>query len=123
MLWNRHCGLVLAPKDWFTIVIKAVSIHPFVTSRNSRKLESLRRSVALAISTKNALTETMSGLYKAEVTRCRGPWKNIEEVEYAMLEWVNCFNNRRLLESIGNVPPAKHEMMYYEPLEESSEAT
>ena len=68
----------------------------------------------------NALAETINGLYKTEVIRRRGPWKNIEEVEYATLEWVDWFNNRRLLEPIGNVPPAEYEMMYYRQLEESA---
>ena len=53
----------------------------------------------------NALAETINGLYKTEVIRRRGPWKNIDEVEYATLEWVDWFNNRRLLEPIGNEPP------------------
>jgi transposase InsO family protein len=70
----------------------------------------------------NALAETINGLYKTEVIRRRGPWKNIDEVEYATLEWVDWFNNRRLLEPIGNVPPAEYEMMYYRQLEESSKA-
>jgi len=70
----------------------------------------------------NALAETINGLYKTEVIRRRGPWKNIEQVEYATLEWVDWFNNRRLLEPIGNVPPAEYEMMYYRQLEESSKA-
>ena len=58
----------------------------------------------------NALAETSFGLYKTEVIHHRGPWKNIEAVEYATLEWVDWFNNRRLLEPIGNVPPAEFEM-------------
>ena len=70
----------------------------------------------------NALAETINGLYKTEVIRHRGPWKTMEEVEYATLEWVDWFNNRRLLEPIGNVPPAEYEMRYYEQLEESSMA-
>ena len=68
----------------------------------------------------NALAETINGLYKTEVIRRRGPWENIEEVEYATLEWVDWFNNRRLLEPIGDVPPAEYEMMYYRQLEESA---
>jgi transposase InsO family protein len=57
----------------------------------------------------NALAETINGLYKTEVIRRRDPWKNIEAAEYATLEWVDWFNNRRLLEPIGNVPPAEYE--------------
>jgi transposase InsO family protein len=61
----------------------------------------------------NALAETINGLYKTEVIRRRGPWRSIEAVEYATLEWVDWFNNRRLLEPIGDVPPAEYEQEYY----------
>jgi len=62
----------------------------------------------------NALAETIFGLFKAEVIRRSGPWRSIEEVEFATLEWVDWFNHRRLLEPIGDVPPAEFEAMYYE---------
>ena len=68
----------------------------------------------------NALAETINGLYKTEVIRRRGPWKTNEEVEYATLEWVDWFNNRRLLEPIGNIPPVEFEKQYYEKIEESA---
>ena len=61
----------------------------------------------------NALAETINGLYKAEVIHRRGPWRNFEAVEYATLEWVDWFNHRRLLEPIGNIPPAEAEELYY----------
>jgi transposase InsO family protein len=61
----------------------------------------------------NALAETINGLYKTEVIRRRGPWRNLEAVEFATLEWVDWFNNRRLLESIGGIPPAEAEARYY----------
>ncbi len=70
----------------------------------------------------NALAESIIGLYKTEVIRARGPWKNIEEVEYATLEWVDWSNNKRLLEPIGNIPPAELEKAYYEQLESQAEA-
>ena len=57
----------------------------------------------------NALAETINGLYKAEVIHRRGPWRSFEAVEFATLEWVDWFNNRRLLEPIGNIPPAEAE--------------
>ena len=60
----------------------------------------------------NALAETIIGLFKTEVIHHRGPWRSVDAVEYATLEWVDWFNNRRLLESIGNVPPAELEMQY-----------
>jgi putative transposase len=68
----------------------------------------------------NALAETIIGLYKAEVIYHRGPWRNLEAVEYATLEWVDWFNNRRLLEPIGNVPPAELEMKYLQQQGESA---
>jgi putative transposase len=55
----------------------------------------------------NALAETIIGLFKAEVIHRRGPWRSAETVEFATLEWVDWFNNRRLLEPIGNIPPAE----------------
>ena len=62
----------------------------------------------------NALAETIIGLYKTEVIHHCGPWRHIDAVEYATLEWVDWFNNRRLLEPIGNVPPAELEASYYQ---------
>jgi putative transposase len=61
----------------------------------------------------NALAETINGLYKAEVIHRRGPWRSFEAVEFATLEWVDWFNHRRLLEPIGNIPPAEAEARYY----------
>ena len=61
----------------------------------------------------NALAETINGLYKAEVIHKRGPWRSFEAVEFATLEWVDWFNRRRLLEPIGNIPPAEAEENYY----------
>jgi putative transposase len=61
----------------------------------------------------NALAETIIGLYKTELIRRRGPWKGIDDVEYATLEWVDWFNHRRLLEPIGYVPPAEFEAAYW----------
>ena len=55
----------------------------------------------------------MIGLYKTEVIRHEGPWRGLEEVEFATLEWVDWFNHRRLFEPIGHVPPAEFEEEYY----------
>jgi putative transposase len=70
----------------------------------------------------NALAETINGLFKAEVIHRRGPWRSLEAVEFATLEWVNWFNHRRLLEPIGNIPPAEAEARYYEQRETLSVA-
>jgi transposase InsO family protein len=61
----------------------------------------------------NALAESVIGLFKTEVVRRRGPWRGIDDVEYATLEWVDWFNNRRLLEPNGWLPPAEYEDVYY----------
>lgn len=65
----------------------------------------------------NALAETINGLCKAEVIHRRGPWRGFEAVEYATLEWVDWFNNRRLLELIGSIPPAETEANFHAALE------
>ena len=70
----------------------------------------------------NALAETINGLFKAEVIHRRGPWRSFDAVEYATLEWVDWFNNRRLLEPIGNIPPAEAEAKFYAALEGSDMA-
>jgi putative transposase len=61
----------------------------------------------------NALAETIIGLYKTELIRRRGPWKGLDQVEYATLEWVDWFNHRRLLEPIGHLPPAELEAAFH----------
>ena len=62
----------------------------------------------------NALAETVIGLFKTEVIQRRGPWRNLEMVELAVLAWVHWFNTGRLLEALGYVPPAEYEAQYYE---------
>ncbi len=61
----------------------------------------------------NALAETIIGLYKTELIHQQGPWRGLDAVEYATLEWIDWFNNRRLLEPIGHVPPVEREQEYY----------
>jgi transposase InsO family protein len=61
----------------------------------------------------NALAESVIGLYKTEVIRRRRPWRSVEAVELATLEWVAWFNRERLLEPLGYVPPAEYEDAYY----------
>ena len=62
----------------------------------------------------NALAETIIGLYKTEVIHHLGPWRGATDVEIATLEWVHWFDNQRLLEPIGHIPPAEFEQMYYQ---------
>ena len=61
----------------------------------------------------NALAETVNGLFKTEVIRRRGPWRNLEMVEHATLDWVHWFNTKRLLAPIGNMPPVEYERLYF----------
>ena len=63
----------------------------------------------------NALAESVIGLFKTEVIRARGPWRGIEAVEFATLEWVDWLNNRRLLEPLGYVPAAEDEAAHHHP--------
>lgn len=62
----------------------------------------------------NALAESINSLFKAEVIHKDGPWKGVEDVEYATLNWVDWFNHRRILQPIGDIPPAEYEMLYHE---------
>ena len=79
-------------------------------SANSGGYPSIMRDASVGI---QPLAETINGLYKAEVIHRRGPWRSFEAVEYATLEWVDWFNHRRLLEPIGNIPPAEAKDQYY----------
>ena len=62
----------------------------------------------------NALAETIIGLYKTEVIHQEGPWRDADHVEFETLDWVDWFNNQRLLEPIGYIPPAEFEELYYQ---------
>jgi len=61
----------------------------------------------------NALAETVIGLFKTEEIYRRGPWKGLEDVEFATLEWVAWYNGRRLSAPLGYVPPDEFERAYY----------
>jgi transposase InsO family protein len=71
----------------------------------------------------NALAESVIGLFKTEVIQRTGPWRHLEAVEFATLDWVDWFNMRRLLEPIGYVPPAEYEARYYEQLARRADVT
>ena len=78
--------------------------------------------VSVGDSCDNTPAETINGLFKAEIIHRRGPWRSFDAVEYATLEWVDWFNNLRLLEPIGNIPPAEAETHFYAALERSEMA-
>jgi len=61
----------------------------------------------------NALAETINGLYKTELVHNLGPWKSIQALELATLNWVHWYNHERLMGTIGYVPPAEYENLYY----------
>ena len=61
----------------------------------------------------NAMAESINALYKAEVIHKDGPWRGPDDVELTTLAWVDWFNNQRILEPIGDMPPAEYEMLYY----------
>jgi len=65
----------------------------------------------------NALAETIIGLYKTELIYPQGPWRSMEDIEFATLEWFWWFNNHRLLETLGNIPPAEYEETHYRQLQ------
>jgi transposase InsO family protein len=91
----------------YTERLAAAGIEPSVGSRGD--------------SYDNAMAETIIGLFKTEVIRRLGPWRNIDQVEMETLIWVDWFNNRRLLEPIGNIPPAEYEGLYFQSQESPAE--
>lgn len=96
----------------------------YVSIRYTERLAEagIEPSVGSVGSYDNALAESINAHYKAEVIHRRGPWRTVEAVEFATLEWVDWFNNRRLLEPIGNIPPAEAEANYYAALEHAAMA-
>ncbi len=87
-----------------------------------RLIASASPNGAVGDSYDNALAETINGLNKAEVIHRRGPWQSFEAVEFTTPEWVYWFNNRRLLEPIGNIPPAEAEQRYNANLDDTAMA-
>ena len=93
------------------------SSTPSVSPKRGSSLRSAARRLY-----DNALAETINGLYKAEVIHRRGPRRNFEAIEFATLEWVDWFNNRRLLEPIGFIPPTEAEERYFTMLNDTAMA-
>jgi transposase InsO family protein len=121
---SMHAELVLDALEqalWSRSGTKGVVHHSdrgsqYLSIRYSERLAEVKAQPSVGSvgdSYDNALAETVIGLYKTEVIHRRGPWRHLEAVEYATLEWVDWFNHRRLLEPIGNVPPAEFETSYY----------
>lgn len=85
----------------------------YLSIRYSERLVEAGLERSVGDSYDNALAETINGLYKTEVVH-RKSWRNRSELELATLQWVHWFNHSRLLSSIGNIPPAEAEMIYYQ---------
>jgi len=120
MPWSRLCTTA-APFIAAGSSITAIESAQYVSIKYTERLADagIEPSVgSVGDSYDNALAETINGLYKAEVIHRRGPWRSFEAVEFATLEWVDWFNNRRLMEPIGNIPPAEAEERYYAMLDE-----
>ena len=120
MHWSRRCTTPARPRAAASSTTATAACNTCRSRYTERLAEAgIEPSVgSVGDSYDNALAETINGLYKTEVIRRRGPWRNLEAVEFATLEWVDWFNNRRLLEPIGNIPPAEAEARYYAQLEE-----
>jgi transposase InsO family protein len=104
--------------DWSIIPTEVLSTSAFDTPSASprRGVEPFVGSVGDSYD--DALAETINRLYKAEVIHRRGPRRSFEGVEFATLTWMDWFNKRRLLEPIGNIPPAEAEERHYASLDE-----
>jgi hypothetical protein len=117
---DRRFRTLIATSN-FRVLRRPFESAQYVSIKYTERLAEagIERSVgSVGDSYDNALAETINGLYKAEVIHRRGPWRNFEAVEFATLEWVDWFNNRRLLEPIGNIPPAEAEARYDAMLEQ-----
>jgi transposase InsO family protein len=111
--WSKRCGRASGIKG---VVHHSDRGSQYLSIRYPERLADAEAEPSVGSvgdSYDNALAETIIGLYKTELIHRRGPWRHLEAVEYATLEWVDWFNHRRLLEPIGNVPPAELEATFY----------
>jgi putative transposase len=109
-IWDRLDG------DTTTLVHHSDRGSQYLSIRYSERLTAagIEPSVgSVGDSYDNAMAETINGLYKTELINRQGPWKGRNDVEYATLAWVDWFNHRRILEPIGDIPPAEYETNYY----------
>ena len=68
------------------------------------------------------MAESIFGLYKTELVRNKGPWRGLDDLELATLEWVDWFNHRRLFHELGRIPPAEFEDQHYRQIDSGHEA-
>ncbi|WP_233503532.1 DDE-type integrase/transposase/recombinase [Sphingomonas psychrotolerans] len=112
--WNRRFTITARPTGAASSIIATRSQYVSIKYTERLAEAGIEPSVgSVGDSYDNALAETINSLYKAEVIHRRGPWRSFEAVEYATLEWIDWFSHRRLLEPIGNIPPAEAEDQYY----------
>ena len=117
---DRRLRTVIAT-SYARVLRRPIELAQYVSIRYTERLAEagIEPSVgSVGDSYDNALAETINGLYKTEVIHRCGPWRSFEAVEMATLEWVDWFNNRRLLEPIGNIPPAEAEANHYAQIDE-----
>ncbi len=123
MRWNRRCTSASrnCQTNWSITPIGGRNTFPIGTP-NDWLEAGIESSVgSRGDSYDNALAETINGLYKAALIHRRGPWKSRESVQLATLQWVHWFNNIRLLEPIGYIPPAEAEANYWRQLAQQTE--
>jgi putative transposase len=60
----------------------------------------------------NAMAEAFNSLFKAELVRNKGPWRGLDDLEIATVEYIDWYNNRRLHGELGHIPPAEHEALH-----------
>ena len=113
MLWSRRCTIAVLPRPPGSSTSDRGAQYVSIKYTERLAEAGIEPSVgSVGNSYDNALAETVIGLFKTEVIHRRGPWRGLQAVEFATLEWVHWFNNRRL-EPIGNIPPAEAEARFY----------
>jgi transposase InsO family protein len=100
----------------------SVNFDAFTVLHSSQPGKSRQKTLTQIDPVFREQSKTINGLYKTEVIHRRGPWRSFEAVEFATLEWVDWFNNRRLLAPIGYIPPARAEERYYASLDQPAMA-
>ena len=75
---------------------QSIYVHPLRRTSGRDRSPALHRLGRRQLRKENALAETVNGLYKTELIRRRGPWRNVDDVELATLGWVHWFNTTRL---------------------------
>src|SRR5207245_3191195 len=111
--WPSGGAAAMILPDWCTTATEASSTPPSATPTDWKRSERRGQLARVETPTTNALAEVVNGLYKAEIIHRQGPWRSLEHVELATAGWVDWWNYRRLHSTIGNLPPAEYEALYY----------